>query len=374
MRKYFILLLPLMWACGNHEHDHDLDHHHGHDHEHEHVEAEHAHEGEEEHAPGEIIVEPEMAELMGVTTETVNPAPFSAVIASTGTVTRSAGSEAAATAPVSGTVHYLVATGKAVGAGAAIARINSDAVSGGDSNRAARAAMEAAKAELDRLTPLYDERLVTAADYQAAVGAYEQARAAYSAGASTGTAAAPIAGTVATLSLPEGAYVNAGDPVATISSNARLTLRVDVAERHLGDLASVHEATVQLPSGMYTAAVNPAAVTSLSPGYATLFLDVNAAAVPGSAAKVWLLGKPSADVISVPLTALSEQQGRYFVYVQLDEEGYEKRPVTLGASDGKRVVIASGLTAGESVVVTGTTTVRLAESSGAIPEGHSHNH
>jgi multidrug efflux pump subunit AcrA (membrane-fusion protein) len=71
---------------------------------------------------------------------------------------------------------------------------------------------------------------------------------------------------------------------------------------------------------------------------------------------------------------LTEQQGVYFVYEKIDEEGYRKLPVTIGESDGKRVVIKSGLKGGEAIVTEGAMTVRLAESSGVAIEGHNHNH
>ncbi|MDE6629598.1 MAG: efflux transporter periplasmic adaptor subunit, partial [Muribaculaceae bacterium] len=61
-------------------------------------------------------------------------------------------------------------------------------------------------------------------------------------------------------------------------------------------------------------------------------------------------------------------------FVRLDDEHYEKRPVTLGAKAGDRVEIVSGLTAGESIVTEGTPFVKLAESAGAAVPGHTHNH
>lgn len=50
-------------------------------------------------------------------------------------------------------------------------------------------------------------------------------------------------------------------------------------------------------------------------------------------------------MISVPTTALTEEQGIYFVYVKLDEEGYKKQEVRIGADDGLRTEILSGLRA-----------------------------
>ena len=79
------------------------------------------------------------------------------------------------------------------------------------------------------------------------------------------------------------------------------------------------------------------------------------------------------EVLSVPHTALTEEQGIYFVYVQLDEECYARREVKLGADNGREVALLSGIHPGERVVMQGAYHVRLASVSKAIP-GHSHEH
>ena len=67
---------------------------------------------------------------------------------------------------------------------------------------------------------------------------------------------------------------------------------------------------------------------------------------------------------------MTEEQGLYFIYLQLDEEGYKKQEVTLGASDGKEVQILTGLKAGDRVVTKGAYQVKLASASNAIPSGN----
>ena len=68
----------------------------------------------------------------------------------------------------------------------------------------------------------------------------------------------------------------------------------------------------------------------------------------------------------------SEEQGVHYIYIQVDEEGYMKREVTLGASNGKETQILAGLKAGERVVTQGAYQVRLASVSASIPHGHEH--
>ena len=59
--------------------------------------------------------------------------------------------------------------------------------------------------------------------------------------------------------------------------------------------------------------------------------------IPGSYVRCICSQMEMPDVLALPVTALTEEQGLYFVYLQLDEEGYKKQEVTLGASDGKEV-------------------------------------
>ena len=66
--------------------------------------------------------------------------------------------------------------------------------------------------------------------------------------------------------------------------------------------------------------------------------------------------------------------GIYYVYVQIDEEGYRKQEVALGANNGKEVQIIKGLHPGDRVVTKGAYQVKLAANSSIIPEGHSHSH
>ena len=96
--------------------------------------------------------------------------------------------------------------------------------------------------------------------------------------------------------------------------------------------------------------------------------------VPGAYIEVFLLTTSIDNAIVVPVSALTEEQGLYFVYLRLDEEGYKKQEVTVGNSDGENVRILSGLHEGDQVVTRGVYQVKLAANSGVIPEGHSHNH
>lgn len=349
---------------------------------HNHAAESHA-EGEEAHGHGhgEIVLDEHMAEKMGVATEKVVPAPFADVIHTSGAVVDAPGSSAVVVAPTSGTVRFArgITPGAKVGLGSAVASVSTGNVTGGDANEAARVALAAAKAELDRVTPLHADGIVSTRDYNAARAAYDAARAAYSAGASSGAATSPLGGVISNLLVADGAYVNAGDPIAQVASSTDLTLRADLPECYARQGATLTSAKVgfSFTDSLYTMTRSnaPAAATS-TPGYIPVYFTFRSdGTIPvGAIADVYLLGRERPEVISVPIAAISEQQGNNFVYVRLCDEDYQKVPVTLGASDGSRVEVVSGLQPGVDVVVSGATAVRLAESSGVVPEGHSHNH
>lgn len=393
MHKTHILFLAAaalaFTSCG---HSHD-EHVHGHDH-HSHAEEAHEHHHDHEgheghnHAGGEITLEPEAAARFGVEVEKIEPGEFCAVVRASGVVTASSTADALVSAPTAGIVRYAsgINAGSELGAGAVVATIDAKGMSGGDANAAAKAALDAAKTEYERMEALYADRLATLGERNAALAAYRQAEAAYSPSASAGRATAPVKGVVTTLLTREGQYVEAGEAIATMMTPGEMTLRIDLPQRHASLAPTFIDAVVEFPYS--DKALNIKELGGKRLGGATLpagqgasayvpvyfSLPKGASTLPGSTFTAYLLGAPRSGVLTVPVEALSEQQGNYFVYEQLDEEGYVKVPVTIGDTDGRRTEIRSGLAPGTPIVVKGTTTVRLAEAGANIPEGHSHVH
>ena len=388
----FLCGAVMLGSCHKHNAaDDELRHHHhnhaeSHKHSHEgHVHGEESEEAEAKPDDGEIVLSPAMAERFGVATDTIQAAPMAATIRATGVVLNTADGAAVVAAPAAGTLRIArgIMPGVKVAAGSVIASVNAQGVAGGDTNAAAKAALDAAKRELDRLEPLHAERLVTDDVYNAARAAYESARAAYSTRAEGGRAVSPIAGVITSLDAVQGQYVDAGQAIATVSASQRLQLRVDVPERRRSALAQVDGVNVRVPGSEAVVALKARRVAASNamaasmPGYVPVYFEVDndGTLAPGATVDAWLTAEAKGEpVISLPRTAVSEQQGRYYVYVRLDEDCYRKLPVTLGASDGVRVAVTSGLKGGEAVVTEGVSEVRLAETAGVVPEGHSHNH
>lgn len=369
---------------------------HDHSHHHSQEEAGHGHEGEEghdhAHAHGEgdahepegtIVLSPHMAERLGVKVDTAALTDMAPVAKAAGIIEMSAAAGGTAAAPAAGIVTLArgIDLGSEVRAGQLIATVKASAVTGGDPNAAARADLEAARAELDRVKPLWEDRLVTRAQYNQAVAAYERARAAYSAPAASGRVTAPVTGVITSLDARSGQFVDTGAPIASINGDGAMTLRADVPAARYAALSRVTDARIVLPYGgdiLVSEAGGRrvgASVAAARAGYVPVtFTFSDSRAIPGTAVDVYLMGDGSRRALTVPETAIVEQQGSFFVYVRLDEDCYLKVPVTTGATDGRRREITSGLHGGEAVVSAATTAITLAAAAGNVPEGHSHSH
>ncbi len=361
---------------------------HNHNHPEGHIHGNDSH--EEGEGSGIIMLHAAEAERFGVKADTLRPGGFSDGIRATGRVLAGATDAAVVAAPTSGIVHFpaSVSAGAQVHAGAVIATVEAGKTSGGNPDVAARAALEAAKRELDRLKPLYAEKLVTASDYNAALAAYEQAKAAVSATALSGRATAPVSGIVTSIDVAQGQYVEAGTPIASISKGRSLTLRIDVPQKFFREISSISGARLHFPymdadetvdiaelGGKCTGNTSVAPTGSTGAYIPVYFTVVNDGRIlPESSFDAYLTGASRQGVISVPRTALSEQQGNFFVYEKLDDDCYRKLPVVTGNTDGQSVEIVSGLSSGQVIVTEGAVTVRLAEGAAVAPEGHSHNH
>ena len=387
-----------------HEHDHSMSGECTHNHDaHNHAEPTHnhsAHSHEEslhseqnhDHAHGEgIAFTKQQAEAAGLVVELVEEAPFSGVIKTAGHIQAPQGAEAVVVATSAGVLYYTnpsIVEGIAVEADKPLAGITAKKLQDGDPLVKARLAYETAQAEYERAQRLVGDKIISVKEYEQIRLRYETAKTTYEGQAKGMTergasVASPIAGYVKQVLVPNGSYVEVGQPVAVVTQTRRLQLRAEVSERDYAQLAKVTEAhfapayidklykTSELNGRLvaYGKAASDAASHYIP---VTFEFDNVGDIIPGSYADVYLLTTPEDGVVSLPTEALTEEQGLYFVYVQVCAEEYEKRSVHPGRRNGERVEILHGLHHGERVVTHGAYHVKLASMSTAIPHGHSH--
>lgn len=393
--------IMLLMACGGHHHNHDHEEHEAHDHDvahqhetHHHTETKQSahqdapvHEG---HA-GEIIIAPEQAQAANIVAEKIEPRPFRGVIPVSGEIVSAQGEEQTVVANVAGVVTFnrLMTEGASVKKGSDLLTLSSEKMADGSPAERARIAYEATKQEYERAARLVEDKIVSEKEFIRIKEAFENARLTYEAmnagqsGQSGVSVMAPMAGYLKNCLVREGDYVNVGQPLLTISQVNRLYLRADVPEKHYAHLEQIQSANFRTSYDDKVYTLDEVGGRLLSYGRTTgeqsfylsmtFEMENKPGFVPGSYAEIWLLSEEQPDVLYVPYSALTEEQGVYAVYVKLDEACYERREVTLGADNGREVQLLSGVHAGEQVVMQGAYHVRLASVSKSIP-GHSHNH
>jgi len=396
-----ILGLFVLGSCNNStvththdEHDHAAEGHNheaeGPDHSHEgECSGEHNHEAADEYNEAaeahsdEIILPKAKAEAAGVKVSVIEPAPFQQVIKTSGQVLAAQGDESVAVATVAGVVSFRgkVTEGMSVGSGTPLVTISSKNIADGDPVQRARIAYEVSKKEYERMKELVKNKIVSDKDFAQAELSYEALSKNHSAIGQSITA--PIAGYVKSILVKEGDYVTIGQPLVSVTQNRRLFLRAEVSEKYYPYLRTISSANFQTPYNNQVYELKALNGKLLSFGKAagdnsfyvpvTFEFDNKGEVIPGSFVEVFLLSSAMENVISLPRTALTEEQGIFFIYLQLDEEGYKKQEVTIGADNGKSVQILTGVKAGDRVVTEGAYQVRLASASNAIP-AHSHEH
>ena len=433
-------------ACDEHPHDgaacgtagrsaHDHAGSDGHDH------AESTAHGQS-HAPGIIEFSAVQAETAGLRTETVKAGPFSQVVKVSGEILPAQGDEITVVATTSGIVAFsngltsrsaaipasqasgstsqasgsisqpsaqasehsgqaiqpsaqasrpvrtVLVPGARITSGSTVAWISSRNMAEGDLALKAKATLDAAAREYERASALVESGAISRKEFEQAQLDYVNARAAYQAyegrSAEAGVAVkASLTGYVKEVYVNEGDYVNAGQPLVTITRNRLLQLRADVPQKYYSALRNVSDAnfrpaysdetySVKALGGRLVSAGRSAAGTFYIP--AIFEFSNTGDFVPGSYSDIYLIGSREEGIISVPESALLEEQGVYSVFVKVCDSEYRKQEVRTGRTDGLRREILSGINEGDEVVTAGTGQVRLASMSGAIPEGHSHNH
>lgn len=244
---------------------------------------------------------------------------------------------------------------------------------------------EKAKADYERLAKLVDEKIISEKAFLEAKTEYEQAKTAYEnvAGTGDGHIKSTLDGFIKRVLVSEGEFVEAGTPLAVISQNQKLILRANVSQNHWHCLPEINEANfftsydniVHNTKEHGGKLISYGRSASTSAWSTPIFFEINNIdnLIPGSYIEVFLLSKEIPGVIAIPISALTEEQGNFFVYVQLSGENYEKREIKTGISNGKEIEVTSGLTEGEIIVTKGAYQVKLASMSSALPaHGHSH--
>ncbi|MFW5453425.1 efflux RND transporter periplasmic adaptor subunit [Thioalkalivibrio sulfidiphilus] len=393
-------------SAAAHGHDHGADDAHGHDHPHEDsgAQGDHGHAHDEESYitflkeqqwrmafSGEFVITQEIAPRLSM------PAVVEAV----------PGRQAEVVAPMRGTLRAAdgsawVQPGMKVTAGQALAAITplaglEDIAQLEADLRAAEARLALARSELERVRVLVTDGVVSErrlreaqAEHDTALGAHEAAVTRFRGSRGTtparGTSLSlrtPMDGVVVASHGAPGQVVEAGARIARVLDDRRVWVRVHVPAQDLALLETPHDLRIRRPGDRaWTTPVESILVyrgLELDQGALPLVYEVDNTTDPGSHLSVGLpliaslaTGAPQTR-LTVPESAVLDDDGMAVVIVQHGGESFERRLVRLGTRATGRVAVLDGLEAGERVIVEGAYAVLLAgRETGEIGHGHAH--
>ena len=345
-------------------------------------------------ATGSVTFTKEQSWQIDFATGSVTSQPFGPVLKTVGEVLPAQGDEVVLTARINGIVGFTTRelyAGTTVEQGETLLNIMGGSLAEGNSAlryREARSNYERATADYERISTLAADQIVSERELLQARNQYENAKATYESlqeNFSEGgqTLKSPFSGYLSKLHVSNGQYAETGMPVATVSRNRELVIRTEVQQRyshHLGNIYSANFITgggksytlEQLEGSVISTARNISEDSHLLGVH--LQIAKNPDIIPGTLLNVFLRTRTSNTEVVVPSTSLIEEQGNYFVYVQIHPESFQKRQVFTGEHDGFNTGIISGLKEGERIVTRGAVMLKVATAAGGIDPHSGHVH
>jgi len=251
----------------------------------------------------------------------------------------------------------------------------------------AKIVLDQATAEFERKKKLFESKIVPKAEleqveqkYLVAKSTYETLNSGYSTGGKQ--VSVPFDGYVKAIGVNNGAFVEQGASLVTITSHQTSLLEVQVSPLYARELQNLQDLYYR-PSTDKWSSLKGTGGSILSIGkevesdkpLLSIYAEINdVVEMPeGSFTEVKLaVGQPRSAIV-IPESALLEDYGTYAVIVELSGESFERRQVSIGRKNGLEVEILSGLAEGEMVVSIGAYQVKMASMSGQAP-AHGHEH
>lgn len=342
----------------------------------------------------EIVYLKEQAWKIEFSNQSVEKQVFTEVIKTTGEILPAQGDEVVITAKNNGIVTFgnnQKLIGSSVNTGESLFAISGGGLLEGniDSDyREAKANYEKAKANYERAKELIKDKIISEKAFQEIELEYKNTNTIYS-NISKGYSSkgknisSPIKGYIKNIMVNEGEYVKVGQPIASVSQNQKLILKAEVPQKYFSKLSNISSANFITPYDNHIYNTDSLNGKFISYGKNTndnaFFIPVNfeidnlGDIIPGSYIEVYLKTRVINDALVIPSSAIIEEQGVYYAYVQTSGEGFQKRELKLGSNDGFSSLVLSGIKENERVVTKGAYQIKLATMSGKMP-AHGHEH
>lgn len=313
------------------------------------------------------------------------PTVFNDIIELTGTV--EAKSDVTVSARTTGTLEMIAPLGQTVSSGDVIAQIEDNLLRATVSRTQAQinnalAALNIAQDSYTRQEPLFADSIISPLEFNRLVTNLEQARAALTQAETLHeqallqlgytTVTAPISGKVEARYIVVGEQINPGTPILRMVDVQNVQITAGISERYAGDIEVGTPAEVRLPTagilsrnGSVSFAGNVIDPASRSFEIKLQVDNEDGRLKPEMIAQLAILRLRIEDAIVIPGNAVTRTENGLSVFTieQQDNTQIARiRTVILGAEYSNQVVVLSGLSPGEQVVVRGQSTLGDRES------------
>ncbi len=258
-----------------------------------------------------------------------------------------------------GVVHKtFVDVGDAVKRGQPLVELGS-AVAGTDDAQlaAAKAALQSARARLERERALASRGVSAQRDVEDAEREWAQAKAGLTQ-AGRYQLSAPFAGTVVALKAVTGRTAGAGEVLVEVADVSTLWAQLEVPEAQAPGVRPGQRVILQLEGTGPREAVIARMAPSVDPHSRTVAARValsneDGALRAGGFVRAQITLEPAGDALLVPASAIQKAEGREVVFVRESETVFIPVAVQTGARTGDEVEIRAGLEEGAQVVTQG---------------------
>jgi RND family efflux transporter MFP subunit len=248
---------------------------------------------------------------------------------------------------------------------------------------------EKAESDYERSKELVKDKIVSEKEFLNSKNEYDNAKAIFdnlnkNFSSSGQNITSPMKGFVKQLFIQNGEYVEAGQAIVSISQNKTLLLSADVQQKYVSILGTIKSANIRTLHDNQTYTLEQLNGKVLSFGRSTnsdnylipitLQIDNIGNFVSGGFVELYLKTLTNPKALTIPNSALLEEQGVYFVMVQVTPELFEKREIKTGVTDGLKTEILTNISQNERIVTKGAMMVKLAQTAGTLDAHSGHVH
>jgi len=219
-----------------------------------------------------------------------------------------------------------------------------------------------AKDNYEKMQKLYDQKAISELSYKGAKTSYEVAKANFNAAKGTVELSSPIDGIVTDIAVNLGQQVPLGVPIATIANTVKMRLTLFVGLKEVNNLTIGKLAEVFIDSNEPISAIIVESSRSADPETRLFRIELEMnnpddLLKPGMYARGRVIVDDLRNVLTISNSAIFSEEGITKAYFVKNDTAYV-RTIEIGATDGERSEVISGIEADQQVVIVGKSSLR----------------